>query len=82
MANVRGDLRRQADLLPTRRIDALEGADALAIMTEWSEFRNPDFAEMRRLMQPPVIFDGRNLYEPARMQRRGYQYFSVGRPAV
>ena len=46
-------------------MDVLEGADALAINTEWGEFRNPDFAEMQRRMRQPVIFDGRNLYEPA-----------------
>jgi UDPglucose 6-dehydrogenase len=64
------------------RMDALEGADALCIMTEWKDYHSPDFAEMYQLMKSPVIFDGRNLYEPDRMKRRGYKYYSIGRPAV
>lgn len=65
-----------------RRMASLEGVDALAIMTEWKDYHSPDFAEMYQLMKTPVIFDGRNLYEPERMKRRGYQYFSIGRAAV
>lgn len=65
-----------------RRMEALEGADALVIMTEWKDYHSPDFAEMYQLMASPVIFDGRNLYEPERMQRRGYTYHSIGRPSV
>ena len=61
---------------------ALEGADALAIVTEWKEFVHPDFDEMRRRMHAPVIFDGRNLYAPTRMQAAGFTYYSIGRPAV
>ena len=52
-----------------RRDDALAGADALAILTEWKHFVHPDFDAMRRLMRQPVIFDGRNLYLPQRMKR-------------
>jgi UDPglucose 6-dehydrogenase len=63
-------------------MDALVGADALAIMTEWTQFRTPDFAEMRRRMTNPVIFDGRNLYEPKEMLEAGFTYYSVGRPPV
>jgi UDPglucose 6-dehydrogenase len=63
-------------------IEAIEGADALAIMTEWKDYHSPDFAEMYQVLKSPVIFDGRNLYEPERMRRRGYRYYSVGRPAV
>ncbi len=63
-------------------LDVLVGADALAINTEWGEFRNPDFAEMRRRMSSPVIFDGRNLYDPKNMAAAGFTYYSVGRPAV
>lgn len=63
-------------------LDILEGADALAINTEWGEFRNPDFAEMRRLMKHPVIFDGRNLYDPATMRTHGFTYHSIGRAPV
>ena len=54
--------------------DALEGADALAIATEWNEFRLPDFARMKSLMRSPVIFDGRNLYDPAKMAALGFHY--------
>jgi UDPglucose 6-dehydrogenase len=59
---------------------ALTGADALAIITEWNEFREPDYARMRKLMRSPVIFDGRNIYNPDSMRSQGFQYFSVGRP--
>ena len=62
--------------------DALDGADALIIVTEWNEFRRPDFARMKKLMKSPVIFDGRNLYEPQQMVEEGFSYFSMGRPAV
>jgi UDPglucose 6-dehydrogenase len=64
------------------RMDALAGADALAIMTEWKDYHSPDFAEMYQLLKSPVIFDGRNLYEPERMKRRGYTYYSIGRPTA
>lgn len=63
-------------------MDVLEGADALAINTEWSEFRNPDFTEMRRRMAQPVIFDGRNLYYPNVMKDAGFAYYSIGRRPV
>jgi UDPglucose 6-dehydrogenase len=58
---------------------ALEGADALAILTEWQEFRSPDFDAIRALLKTPVIFDGRNLYDPAAMQAQGIEYYSIGR---
>ena len=59
--------------------DALAGADALAIVTEWNEFREPDFARMRKLMKAPVVFDGRNIYNPQQMKAHGFTYFSIGR---
>jgi UDPglucose 6-dehydrogenase len=59
--------------------DALAGADALAIITEWNEFREPDFAKMRSLMKAPVVFDGRNIYSPEHMRALGFTYFSIGR---
>jgi len=65
-----------------KRDDALLGADALAICTEWKQFIHPDFDEMRRRMRQPVIFDGRNLYSPRRMAEAGFTYYSIGRPAV
>jgi UDPglucose 6-dehydrogenase len=58
--------------------DALENADALAIVTEWNEFRNPDFSYMRHQMRQPVIFDGRNLFDPARMRELGFVYSGIG----
>jgi UDPglucose 6-dehydrogenase len=59
---------------------ALEGADALLIATEWSEFRTPDFERIGQLLPSKVIFDGRNLFEVAKLQQLGYQYISIGRP--
>ncbi|MCH9002016.1 MAG: UDP-glucose/GDP-mannose dehydrogenase family protein [Planctomycetes bacterium] len=63
-------------------LEALTAAEALVIMTEWAEFRHPNFEAMRRLMNDPVIFDGRNLYEPAQMQQAGFTYHSIGRAPV
>ena len=62
--------------------DALSGADALLIVTEWNEFRRPDFSRMRTTMKTPIIFDGRNLYEPAVMQQEGFLYYPIGRTSV
>jgi UDPglucose 6-dehydrogenase len=59
--------------------EALKGADALGIVTEWNEFRRPDFVRMRKLMRAPVIFDGRNLYTPSEMKTNGFTYYSIGR---
>jgi UDPglucose 6-dehydrogenase len=59
--------------------DALAGADALAIVTEWNEFREPDFEKMRALLRAPIVFDGRNLYSPEHMRALGFTYFSIGR---
>ncbi len=61
--------------------DALNGADALCIVTEWKPFREPDFARMKKAMKAPVIFDGRNLYEPLRVRELGFTYYSIGRAA-
>ncbi len=65
-----------------RHYGALEQADALAVATEWNEFRNPDFEVMRRLMRQPVIFDGRNVYDPGRMSALGFIHYGMGRPRV
>ena len=59
---------------------ALAGADALVICTEWNEFRRPDFERVKALLKAPVVFDGRNLYDPARMAEMGFDYASIGRP--
>jgi len=61
--------------------ETLEGADGLAIATEWQEFRSPDFDLVRKSLSEPVIFDGRNLYDPALMKRLGFLYFGIGRGA-
>lgn len=61
---------------------AVQGADALIICTEWNEFRTPDFARIRAGLKQQVIFDGRNLYEPATMLRHRIEYYSIGRPPV
>jgi len=65
-----------------KRYEALEGADALILMTEWNAFREPDFYLIKENLNSHAIFDGRNLYEPARMKELGIEYFSIGRPAV
>jgi UDPglucose 6-dehydrogenase len=61
--------------------EALQGADALLIATEWKEFRNPDFDQIKALLRKPIIFDGRNLYEPKLMREFGIDYRAIGRPA-
>jgi UDPglucose 6-dehydrogenase len=59
--------------------ETLEGADALIIVTEWREFRSPDFDEIKAKLRAPVIFDGRNLYDPAQMRKAGFSYYAIGR---
>lgn len=81
MENVRaiyGDRLTYCDL----PMAALDEADALAIVTEWAEFRNPDFEEMRSRMRTPIIFDGRNLYNPAHMRPLGFTYYCIGKAPV
>jgi UDPglucose 6-dehydrogenase len=58
---------------------ALQGSDVLTVITEWQEFRSPDFDDIRKTLKHPVIFDGRNLYDPALLHRAGFKYFAVGR---
>jgi UDPglucose 6-dehydrogenase len=60
--------------------EPLEGADALMILTEWNEFRLPDFQRIKRLLKNPVIFDGRNIFNPQEMKKLGFTYYSIGRP--
>jgi UDPglucose 6-dehydrogenase len=60
--------------------DALSGADALAIVTDWNEYRHPDFTRMHGALAQPVVIDGRNLYRPEKMQALGFRYTSIGRP--
>jgi UDPglucose 6-dehydrogenase len=66
----------------TNEYEALQDADALVIATEWSEFRTPDFVEMKKRMSKAVIFDGRNLYSTEQMQQSGFSYFSIGRKDI
>jgi UDPglucose 6-dehydrogenase len=61
-----------------RQYDAIDGADALCIVTEWNEFRNPNFATVKSLLKRPLILDGRNLYNPAQMKELGFQYEGIG----
>jgi UDPglucose 6-dehydrogenase len=78
MANVRaiyGDRLTYCD----RPYGAVDGADGLVIVTEWQEFRNPDFEVIKRLLKEKVIFDGRNLYDPKQMEEYGLTYYAIGR---
>ena len=59
--------------------DAVKGADALALVTEWNEFRRPDFARIHALMRTPVVFDGRNIFTPEQMRAAGFTYHAIGR---
>jgi len=63
-------------------MNALDGADALAIVTEWGEFRNPEFDEMKRRMHQPIVFDGRNLYNPRQMKALGFTYHCIGKTPI
>jgi UDPglucose 6-dehydrogenase len=78
LANVRSQYGDQLTYCD-RPYGAAEGADGLVIVTEWQEFRNPDFEVVRRLLKSPVIFDGRNLYDPANLSGIGFTYYSIGR---
>ncbi len=65
-----------------KSLEALQDADALAIMTDWNAYKRPNWEEVLRLLKSPTVFDGRNLYDPLRMRDRGFRYYSVGRPTV
>jgi UDPglucose 6-dehydrogenase len=56
----------------------LKGADALAVITEWNEFRRPNFEKMLKLMRSPIIFDGRNIYSPSKIREMGFEYYGIG----
>jgi UDPglucose 6-dehydrogenase len=81
MENVRAQYGDKLTYCP-KPMAALDGADALAIMTEWGDYQRPEFKEIFQRMRSPAIFDGRNLYEPWTMERLGFRYHSIGRPAV
>ncbi len=61
---------------------ALSGADALVVVTEWLQYRRPNWERVKQALVAPVVFDGRNLYDPARMRRHGFEYYSIGREQV
>jgi UDPglucose 6-dehydrogenase len=63
-------------------LEAVEGAEALVIATEWAEFANVDLAVVKEKMTTPIIFDGRNLFDPETMAKLGFHYFSIGRAAT
>jgi UDPglucose 6-dehydrogenase len=63
----------------TNAYEAIEGADALVVVTEWNEFRHPDFARVKQLLREPLVFDGRNIYAPAQMRELGFTYYGIGR---
>jgi UDPglucose 6-dehydrogenase len=63
-------------------LETLEGTDGLVVVTEWNLFRSPDFIEIKTRLKAPVIFDGRNLYDPAMLVEQGFSYYAIGRPAV
>ena len=71
---------KQPNLTVCERRDAtLDGADALVIMTEWNEFRSPDFGALKARLTQPVIFDGRNLFDPDYLGQLGFSYYGIGR---
>ncbi len=78
MDNVRPLFGKKVTFCPGN-YQCLEGADCLVITTEWNEFRSPNFLRMKQLLNKPVLFDGRNLYEPQKMKELGFDYFSIGR---
>jgi UDPglucose 6-dehydrogenase len=64
-----------------KQYDTLQGTNALAVVTEWNQFRNPDFQRIKQELQAPIIFDGRNLYSPELLGNMGFAYFCIGRAA-
>lgn len=81
MENARYYLDEILDYKPDQ-YQTLEDSDALLVLTEWNEFRNPDFAKIKSSLKSPVIFDGRNIFEPAKMKELGFTYYSIGRKTV
>jgi UDPglucose 6-dehydrogenase len=79
MDNARRVLGDRVTFAPSAH-EALEGADALVVVTEWNEFRFPDFERISKALKEPVVFDGRNVYDPRTMADLGFDYHSVGRP--
>ncbi|MDL2275437.1 hypothetical protein LJC22_04860 [Desulfosarcina sp. OttesenSCG-928-G10] len=63
-------------------VESVDGADALAIVTDWNQFRNPGFGRIKKMLTAPVVFDGRNLFSRELMKEMGFSYISVGREPV
>jgi UDPglucose 6-dehydrogenase len=82
MDTARTVLGEAIDQYGPKRDDVLQGADALLVLTEWNEFRNPDWDLIKKSLKQPLVFDGRNLYSLAEMASRKVAYFSMGRPTV
>jgi UDPglucose 6-dehydrogenase len=69
----------QGAILANSAIEAVENAEALVLATEWDEFRSVDFQQIRKRMHTPIVFDGRNLFDPETMKELGFRYFGIGR---
>ena len=82
MTNVKNSLGEHSIYFAQNAYDAIEQADALAIVTEWSEFRNPNFDKMKSLLKTKTIFDGRNVFSLEKMKEEGFYYESIGRSTV
>ena len=82
MDNFRSQLGKKNIHYAKNAYDAVSGADALALITEWNEFRNPDFERMKKTMKRPVIFDGRNQYNRDELERIGFTYYCIGKPGL
>jgi UDPglucose 6-dehydrogenase len=74
-------LENEQVMLVDEQYDALDGTDAIVLVTEWKPFRHPDFERMRILLKNPVIFDGRNQYDPHKLREMGFEYHGIGRPS-
>jgi UDPglucose 6-dehydrogenase len=69
-------------ILAKSAIEATKNAEALVLATEWNEFHNVDFVQVRKSMQTPILFDGRNLFDPRIMTELGFRYFGIGRSST
>jgi UDPglucose 6-dehydrogenase len=81
MATARAELGEEVTMCEDG-YQALDGADALVVFTDWPQFRTPDFEIITAKLRQRVLFDGRNLYDPRSLAKKGFQYFCIGRPAI
>jgi UDPglucose 6-dehydrogenase len=82
MTNVKSTLGEAGIIYANNAYEALENADALALVTEWSEFRNPNFEKIKSLLKSKTIFDGRNVFSLDKMKEEGFYYESIGRATI